>query len=641
MNIKKLKYIIITLILSLNLHLYGDEISDLLNDIEIKTDLSQKTQLENSGVSFIYTRDDIDRMQITNLKDILKSIYPVGYTENKYGISDPFFIGTIHPFVSSKIRLFIDNQELTTGLFGSGLSILGSVNIDWVDHIEIYTQSPTYEYATEATITLIKLYTRSVLKDEGGKAKVNAGSYGASFVNAYYADYIDDWSYFVFGSLNNDKRKKYYSHDTTLSRDKKGSLSLATLHKGNTNILLTVADEKRDGFVDVSLDASPQKSTIDFQYVHIGVDTKIGDFSYLLTYSYFKMKTEMLDDVTPIPVAPYYGMFPLQSAETSSNSMVLTGEVKYTLQASNNKLITGLKYRTKRSGWNTSRFNGVSLIGNQPHDDENIQNVITAYIENQYSLQSNSILTTGIMYSQVNNEYSSQNDDLLMYRLGHTYTNDNLVFKTIYSHTLVPLEPYLVNSATYTATPTSNYDLEEYDTILENIIYEKDENKYELILDYTQVQNMFLPNLQGKLENYNKTASMYGANARWTHNYNRYDKLFIDISYRELSNLPIVDNYKIYSSIIRNVNSYKKFDIFNELIYNRNNIQEKDFFDYSLGIKYNYLRDFIVSLKGTNLFDSANTTSYYRVNTTTFTPEEPLKISPIDQKVMLSMEYIF
>ena len=641
MNIKKLKYIIITLILSLNLQLYGDEISDLLNDIEIKTDLSQKTQLENSGVSFIYTRDDIDRMQITNLKDILKSVYPVGYNENNFGVSDPFTVGSNHPFVSSKIRLYIDNQELTSGFFGSSLSILGNANIDWVDHIEIYTQSPTYEYATEATITLIKLYTKSVTKDEGGKVKASIGSYDASSVNAYYADYINDWSYFVFSSLNNDKRKKYYNHNTTLSRDKEGSLSIATLHKGNTNILLGVTDEKRDGFIDISLDASPEKSTIDFQYIHIGADTKIGDFSYLLTYSYFKMKTKMLDDVTPIPVAPYYGMFPLQSVETSANSMVLTGEVKYTLQANNNKLITGLKYRTKRSGWNDSTINGISTINNQSHDDESIQNVITAYIENQYSLQSNSILTTGIMYSQVSNEYSTQDDDFLMYRLGYTYTNNALVSKTIYSHTLVPLEPYLVNSTTYLATPTSNYNLEKYDTVLENIIYEKDENKYELILDYTQIENMLFPNLQGKFENYNKTVIMSGMDARWTNNYNRYDKLFINIGYRKLSNLPIVDNYTLYSSVIRNVNTYKKFDIFNELVYNRNDIVKKDFFDYSLGIKYNYSRDFTISLKGTNLFNKAKTTSYYRVSTTTFTLEAPLEISPIDQTVMLSVEYVF
>ena len=641
MNIRKLKHIIITLVLSLNLQLSADEIGDLLNDIEVKTDLSQKTQLENSGVSFIYTRDDINRMQITNLKDILKSIYPVGYNENRYGVSDPFFTGSNHPFVSSQIRLYVDNQEITNGLYGSGLLMLGSMNIDWVDHIEIYMQSPTYEYTTESTITLIKLYTRSVTKDEGGKVKTSVGSYGASFINGYYTDYINDWSYFVFGTLNNDKRKKYQSHDSTLSRDKKSSLSIATLHKGNTNILLAVVDQKQDAFVNISLDASPEKSTLNSQYLHIGVDTKIGDFSYLLTYSYFKTKTEMLDNVTPLPFAPYYGMFPLQSVKTSSNSMVLTGEVKYTLQVSNNKLITGLKYRTKRSTFNTSTINGVSLVGNQPNDDKNIQNVLTAYIENQYALESNSILTTGIMYSQVTNAYSTQDDDLFMYRLGHTYTNDNLVFKTIYSHTLVPLEPYLINSATYLARPTSHYNPEQYDTVLENIIYEKDENKYELIFDYTQIRNMFFPDSQGKLENYNQIVKMYGTNARWTHNYNKYDKLFIEIGYRKLSSLPTVNNYKLYSSILRNINTYKKFDIFNELIYNRDSTTKKDFFDYFLGIKYNYSSDFIVSLKGTNLFDKAKTTSYYRVSPTTFTQEAPLQISPIDQKVMLSMEYLF
>ncbi|MEA3227557.1 MAG: hypothetical protein U9P38_00630, partial [Campylobacterota bacterium] len=137
------------IVFALNAFLNADEIDLLLSDIENKTDLSEQTKLENSGISLIYTRDDIDRMQAKYLKDILKSNATFGYNENKFGMTDPLTSGTDIPFSSSIMRVFIDNQEITGGMFGSGIVTHGNIDLGFVDHIEIYTQSPTYEYSTE------------------------------------------------------------------------------------------------------------------------------------------------------------------------------------------------------------------------------------------------------------------------------------------------------------------------------------------------------------------------------------------------------------------------------------------------------------------------------------------------------------
>jgi len=147
-------------------------VDKLLNDIQKHSDLSSKTKLENSGIRYIYTRDDIERMQIYTLKDVLKNLYPIGYNENRYGLVDPFSSNCKQPYLSALIRVYIDNQEITDGLYGSGLFVLGDENLDWVDHIEIYTRAPTYAYSVESTIVLIKLYTKREERDLGGKVKV-------------------------------------------------------------------------------------------------------------------------------------------------------------------------------------------------------------------------------------------------------------------------------------------------------------------------------------------------------------------------------------------------------------------------------------------------------------------------------------
>lgn len=141
-----------------------ENIEELLNTIQKKTDLSSKTKMENGGISFIYTRDDLERMQANYLKDILKSVYPFGYSENKFGLSDPMYLDSLHPFVSSAMRIFIDNQEITTSLYGSGLIVLGDIDIGFIDHIEIYSQNPSYEFSTEPTFVLIKLFQNHIKK---------------------------------------------------------------------------------------------------------------------------------------------------------------------------------------------------------------------------------------------------------------------------------------------------------------------------------------------------------------------------------------------------------------------------------------------------------------------------------------------
>jgi len=612
-------------------------IDDILLDIEKKTDLSEKTKLANSGVSFIYTRDDINRMQIKNLKDILKSVYPLGYSENRYGLVDPFTYGSILPFMSSQVKLFIDNQEITAGMYGSGLYVMGDLNIQWVDHIEIYTQNPTYEYSSEAAITLIKLYTKSAKKDEGGKISLGAGSYGASNANIYYAQELNDWSYFAFLSNENDKRKTHYSHDTKLSRDKKTNLTIATLTNNNHNILLTMLQQERDGFLDLSLDGTPTSSTIDAEHLHIGYDGRIKNLSYLMSYDYFNVNTNMTDDVSPIYSAPFYGSYPIKVNKTETTSKVFTTELKYNLNAENNKLILGLKYRLKKFNYDTAMINDIDLTKNT--NDSQI--LITPYFENQYYIDKNSIITAGAQYSKVKNNHSVQNENLLMYRLGHTFTNKNFTFKTIASHTLMTLEQYLIDSDMYLATPDNYYKPQEANTILENIIYIKGSNTYEFILDYTKVKNYLVSNLQGKLETFNENVIMKGTNLRWTSNYNKYDKLYVDIGYRVIENVPNFGELRSKTVTIKNINTYKKFDIFNEILYNKDNASKKDFFDYSIGVKYNYSKDFIVSLKGVNLFDKARTTTYYRKDSQTIADQAPLQISPIDKKVTFDMEYTF
>ena len=136
--------IILLFILNIGFLFASNIFDELLIDIELKNDLSQKTKKANNGIVTVITRSDLNMMNAKHLRDILKTT-EIGYNISRYGLVDPNMKG-FSPFASSNIRVYIDNQEISSSLYGSGLTILGDIDLGFVDHIEIYTANPSFEF---------------------------------------------------------------------------------------------------------------------------------------------------------------------------------------------------------------------------------------------------------------------------------------------------------------------------------------------------------------------------------------------------------------------------------------------------------------------------------------------------------------
>ena len=612
-------------------------IENLLSNIEIKSDCSTKTKLESSGISTIYTKSDLERMQAKTLKDVLKSIYPSGYSENRYALPDYNQIGTNHPFLSSNMKIFVNNQEVSAGLFGSGAVLYGNIDLGFVEHIEIYSGNTTYEYSNEPTLILVKLFTKNLRKYSGQKISAEANSIGGSTVSAYNLDEFNnnEWSYFNYLSFNNDIRTKYESHDTEISRDQNRKHFMGVFTKNSTfnnnfnnnnQLIIDAVTQKRNTFMDLSLDGTPQTNTMENDFLHVGYNGKEDNFDYLVSYDILNSKSNFLDDI------------PASSLKTASKSSVISTELKYKYILENTKITSGIKYRIKNFKYDELIRNGLN-VETTGHTN---QTIITPYIENQYILNINNVLNAGMSLQKITNNNSVQNDNLFMYRLGHTYAKKGLVFKTIYSHLETSLDPYLVNSYnTFITQGKKNPTIQNI--ILENISHEEANNKYELIVGRSNIKNQLVPmsQLEDLLDNYHETVTTYGGTLKWTHEYNKVDKLYLTAGNHQINNLPTADKITSYTSTIRNLNTYGKFDIFNEIIYSRDNIDKKNFYDYSAGVIYHSTDDLSVAIKGTNIFNKAKTIDYKRFNISTLDFETPLKISPIDKSIIITLEYTF
>jgi iron complex outermembrane receptor protein len=621
---------------------HTDEINidTLLTNIEKKTDLSSQTKLENGGVYYIYTREDIHKMQAHNLKDILKSSYPFGYGENNFGTSDPYSISNAIPFVSSKLKIYIDNQEISTGLYGSGLVIYGKMDIDFVDHIEVYASNPTLELSTEPASTIIKLYSRVAQKDDGSQMSIAGGSYGSKEISGYTTSILDNgWAYFVYASGIDNKRAKYENYGTQLSRDTKNTHIVGTFTKEEQHFLVDIINMNEDSFISTSIFATPDTSTLNNHFLHVGYDTRVNNISFLATFDKMDTKTNFKDrnQQTIQFINQKQHTYIPYAFNTDGDSEVYTAGVNYDLNTLSNKLVFGLKYRFKHFTYDKIQVNGSEL----PRTGHTHQIITTLFGENQYFYADNKIFTTGVSYAFVRNNHSNQDDNLLGYRLGYTYTNTKLIAKTIISYLESSLDPYLIHSI-YLNHPEQKTPKEQQTVYIQNIKYKNKTTTYDFIANYIVIKNPISPSPKnGLLEAYPEPLKIFGGLARYVREYRDYDKFEISLDINRIKNLSVLDDLTQYTLNLRNFNTVGKFDIFNELLYYRDTMTKSNTYDYSAGIAYHATQDLTFSIKGTNLFNKAKDSGYMRINPQTLTLDKPLQISPIDKKIMLRMEYTF
>jgi len=604
-------------------------IDNLLANIEEKCDLSLKTKQENGGVSYIFTRHDLDVMQVKHLRDILKST-SIGYKENRYNIVDPMGMGNM-PFLSGSIRIFIDNQEVTSAFYGSGLVVLGDMDMSFVDHIEIYTLNPSFEFTSEPALTIIKLYSKVASRDEGGEVSIAGGSYGSNFYSLQYADELKNFSYFTYISKDLDRKKRYSLDDQELGRDANRYNFFGSIYDDKQKFLINISQVRKDGFMGPSLDGSPQTSEIKGDNLHIGYERKFeNNIDFTFTIDKLTSKSFFADDILM-----YHNRTPVNSFDVYSKGIVYTAKVKHKIETEDNKLIVGIKYRYKKFVFDKLQMDGVEL-SRYGHDR---QTVSTFFAEDDYSLRDNSIITTGVSYGYIANNANVSDQSTTLLRIGHTYIYDDWIFKTFGFHLETATEPYLINS--FYAVPNKTLDTQKMDLFLENIKYKHNAHSYESIFGYFTSKDYLLPNSFGLIDNAENELKVKLLSLRWTYKYAPLNSLYASFDFEQICNVPRIGTVEYYKGVVRNIHSFKKFNLFEELVYNSDSKTYKDYFDLSLGAKYQLKENITISLKGENLLNKAYEQSYFILNTTTMTPEQPFSISPIDRKVTLSLEWSF
>ena len=608
--------------------LQAEDLDNLLDTYAYNSDLSKQTKLVSDGTVTIFTRQDLDIMQAHSLKDLLKSHPVVRYKESRSGIADMFYRGSSAMFSSSTIRLYIDNQELVSSTFGSGFTAANNIDLDLMDHVEIYTRSPSYEYSTEATYILIKLYSKTAQRDRGGKLNLNYGTRGFNQQSAYYADELKDFSYVAYASRNDDRKKEYYSHNVPIKRDSESTSFFSSIYTKEHKLQVMLGTSDLDTSIARSPRATYEKSTGHYDYFNVGYETTyFKNFLISLNHQETHIAGENKEATGfESPLSPELGF--------DRDEHVITAEIKYNKETQNNRLIVGLKHRYKSFEVNKATFNGITL----PEEKYTKQSISTVFLENRFNISENNIVGISTQFSIVNNNTDIKDTELFQFRINHTYNYKNFIFKSTLYTVESLIQPYIYIDY---GTPRT-LDNQVLNTYTGEIKYFNAKHELDFVFTHGVTKNLFtqppyVMNPGGIFINSNENITNTSSYLEYIYTYDANNKIVSNFSYADIKNFKV----KSTAAFIRSLNRIGKFDFFNELVYNRNNKDGINHYDYSAGVKYRYSNYAIFSLKGENIFDKAYEESYFRVDPNTFIQEEPIRISPVEQRFYVSMEYMF
>lgn len=630
----------------------AEGIDSLLNEYEQESELSKKTKDESAGNLIVYTRDDLERMQVESLKDILKSLRLFAYTENRMGQPDILNQDPLN-YYSSSIRVYLNENELATGITGSGLIAFGDMEMDFIDHVEIYQGFPSFDFGIEPATVVIRLYSKSAQHDEGGRAKINISTNGANKENVYYTNQENGLSYFIYANHTDNKKESHthsYTHiDTqgatppsphteTLEHSTETNRFYGSVGTENHTVDFHLMQTKGDALLGPRIGSLPDNTYKENNYINLSTNSKFMDDSLILNLSYIKSTIEYLSEYvtgkSPYPIAD---TDPLINQITSYNQKVdediFTAALKKKWDLESHALTLGVQYRYKTFDMSERRINGSPNPKPQPYDKEDIYSV---FIQDLITLDENNLVTLSVMDQEYVRNDDVDNQNTLQLRFGYIYTNREWVAKTFISSQEFATEPFML---------IANPALKEvtYKSILQEVSYKTEQTLSKVIVGFGNSENMIIPDLDPltpPIKNSPLKVDLRTAIAEFTYYFSEKDRLELQANYWCIESPEDVnaDPTEHMSYIVRMLNSLSKFDIFNELVIHTGYTDIDDSFDYSAGVKYQVNRDFHLNIKAENIFDNSLDSDYYNQIVPTV---DKVVIPTVERRFTFGMEYLF
>ncbi|MBS9778623.1 MAG: TonB-dependent receptor [Gammaproteobacteria bacterium] len=224
-------------------------------------------------------------------------------------------------------------------------------------------------------------------------------------------------------------------------------------------------------------------------------------------------------------------------------------------------------------------------------------------------------------------------DDLFFVRFGYIYTKEDFIFKTFYTKFDFGYEPFIY---LYSSNP-QNIKNQKNQNLSFEFDWKHNNFSYNLNTFYRKEKNTIDYNYE------NTKAPSYTKGISFSNSYN-FDFLNridtnVFVERKKCKSLNRSDTF--YGANIRLLNTFEKFDFYNELVYRGGYDSFSDGYDYNFAITYKPNMDFSLFVKGQNIFDKALKNNYKDYSSQTMGNEGLKDVTVASKRFLLGMEYKF
>ncbi len=635
-------FILFLYLLTLSQTVFAEDIDSLLSELARKDDLSFHTKQETAGFIKIFTREDLDRMKIQSFGEVIDQIPFLRNKLDNYGFNDPYY----QPYQitsPSRIRIYINDREILTPLFGTGLKLLGQMDIGYIDHIEVYLGMPSYDISIETSIVVIKAYTKIGERENTSTVGATIGPHNSLDTYTYKSEKLEDYSYFAYIDHRDLNRDKVYNLGSELSRDKTTTNIFTQLANDTSSLDLQVVDGKIDNFAGSSWTMTPDEANTEFTYLSAGYTYESLDKSFksILNYSYI-VDTKNDSSSSPlglrsIDVFPYLTTY--NQLEANVEEHLLDLKITKKVKLNDTTILFGISNRLKKFIIKDYKLDNIDYSSMFKYDSED---VVSLFTEINHDIDKQNKIILGINGQKYFESDNINSETIYGVKLGHIYKKERFTQKSFIFYAKFHPSPLTLLINDNESSGLNSIESEKAYSISTQSLWQYKNINFSLLLSRNGYQNAI----------YRDELGFHNDTSKYT-----FDTSSFEVTYLLSGNDKIDLNFwAIFSDFSKNysdryreeyggyISLYKKFyniDTYNSLSYVTGKSELSDGWNYNVTLSYVYSKKLSLFLKGINLLDKAYESDYISVNPITSQVTTLNNVSNIDRSIWFGLEYQF
>jgi iron complex outermembrane receptor protein len=624
--------IFLSLIFSFNISFSSSvSIEELLKEYEKAEAL--KTVSKNLGITVVFTRDDIEKLQLYTLADVLKLI-PVGsYYVNNFGVGQFVFAGVDTQSINYQTRIYLNGHELSSINTSSPFLTYDYFPLDNIDKIEVYLTYGNSPLSAENGLLIIKMYSKDPKKENVSTLRTTfdtKNSYTFSFSDARQIS--PETSYFLMASVSDLKFEKQLNN---LNRNQRRKHFYLKLNYLDTSFQLSGSDVKRGLFAGFSPDFSPDYGGIRSTGIFASISQKMLDdksLKILFSFDYQRRNYEESNTDYGVLFLPYVNNkngipIYLNDVRTFAKN---TFNIEKTFKLDRHFLDINLIYQNYQQNAEGRKIiypPNITVFNYEPKYVEE-SNFSSVYLDDTYKITSNLNFNLNVKYSY----YSwSRNKDtgVLNFKSGFLYNYNRYSFRTYISRMYIP-PPFI-----FIEMSDGNLKPVRHDNFFMEHSYSFKNNKITFDFNYDETYDYIIPAAAG-YENLKEKIKAFTYFIQYIHSFDN-----LDITAQGWINH--VENVREILSPTKGANLILKGNIsnvnyFTEVLYRDKfeafGISVNSSVDLSAGFSYNFKDGTSVKLKGENLLNSSSKAIF-------ITPVTKGTYNSLDRKIYITLEKFF